>query len=129
MYIFSLAIEIYSLHVGVEGPREGLMTKHHVGVARDQGMNRHAYTTHFTNNLYMLSVINILTTTGTLAQYVDRLKRVYQNTSRPATWIPLPNCKHIKLAMTKEKGVRHEQEPDEEIVEHIVKGEGEISWV
>ena len=125
MYIFSLAIEIYSLHVGVEGPREGLMTKHHVGVARDQGMNRHAYTTHFTNNLYMLSVINILTTTGTLAQYVDRLKRVYQNTSRPATWIPLPNCKHIKLAMTKEKGVRHEQEPDEEIVEHIVKGEVE----
>ena len=47
-------------------------------------------------------IITPLTTTGTLTVYVDRLKRVYQNP--PTTWLPLPNCKHIKLAVTKEKG-------------------------
>ena len=40
--------------------------------------------------------------------YVDNLKRVYQTPS--TTWLQLPNCKHIKLAMTNEKDTR---EPDE----------------
>ena len=64
--------------------------------------------------------ITPLTTTGTLTVYVDRLKRVYQNP--PITWLPLPNCKHIKLAVTKEKGMRHGREPDAQI-EHKVRGE------
>ena len=55
-----------------------------------------------------------------LTVYVDRLKRVYQNP--PTTWLPLPNCKHIKLAVTKEKGMRHGREPDAQI-ECRVKGE------
>ena len=65
-------------------------------------------------------IITPLTTTGTLTVYVDRLKRVYQNP--PTTWLPLPNCKHIKLVVTKEKGMRHGQEPDAQI-EHKVRGE------
>ena len=65
-------------------------------------------------------IITPLTTTGTLTVYVDRLKRVYQNP--PTTWLPLPNCKHIKLAVTKEKGMRHGREPDAQI-EHKVRGE------
>ena len=65
-------------------------------------------------------IITSLTTTGTLTVYVDRLKRVYQNP--PTTWLPLPNCKHIKLAVTKEKGMRHGREPDEQI-ECRVRGE------
>ena len=64
--------------------------------------------------------ITPLTTTGTLTVYVDRLKRVYQNP--PTTWLPLPNCKHIKLAVTKEKGVRRGREPNAQ-TEHRVKGE------
>ena len=60
------------------------------------------------------------TTGTTLNVYVDRLKRVYQNP--PTTWLPLPNCKHIKLAVTKEKGMRHGREPDAQI-ECRVKGE------
>ena len=52
--------------------------------------------------------------------YVDKLKRVYQ--TPPTTWLPLPNCKHIKLAMTTEKGTRHTRESDE-LIEHRVKGE------
>ena len=55
-----------------------------------------------------------------LTVYVDRLKTVYQNP--PPTWLPLPNCKHIKLAVTKEKGMRHGREPDAQI-ECRVKGE------
>ena len=65
-------------------------------------------------------IITPLTTTGTLTVYVDRLKRVYQNP--PTTWLPLPNCKHIKLVVTKEKGMRHGREPDAQI-EHKVRGE------
>ena len=65
-------------------------------------------------------IITPLTTTGTLTVYVDRLKRVYQNP--PTTWLPLPNCKYIKLAVTKEKGMRHGREPDAQI-ECRVKGE------
>ena len=65
-------------------------------------------------------IITPLTTTGTLTVYVDRLKRVYQNP--PTTWLPLTNCKHIKLAVTKEKGMRHGREPDAQI-ECRVKGE------
>ena len=53
-------------------------------------------------------------------QYVDKLKRVYQ--TPPTTWLSLPNCKHIKLAITNEKGTRHTHEPDE-LIEHRVKGE------
>ena len=64
--------------------------------------------------------ITPLTTTDTLTVYVDRLKRVYQNP--PTTWLPLPNCKHIKLAVTKEKGVRRGREPNAQ-TEHRVKGE------
>ena len=60
-------------------------------------------------------IITPLTTTGTLTVYVDRLKRVYQNS--PTTWLSLPNCKHIKLAVTKEKGMRDAQ------IECRVKGE------
>ena len=64
-------------------------------------------------------IITPLTTTGTLTVYVDRLKRVYQNP--PPTRLPFPNnCNHIKLAMTKEKGIRHRQ-PDAQI-ELRVKG-------
>ena len=55
-----------------------------------------------------------------LTVYVDKLKRVYQ--TPPTTWLSLPNCKHIKLAMTNEKGTRHTREPDE-LIEHRVKGE------
>ena len=65
-------------------------------------------------------IITPLTTTGTLTVYVDRLKRVYQNPL--TTWLPLPNCKHIKLAVTKEKGIRHGRELDAQI-ECRVKGE------
>ena len=45
---------------------------------------------------------------------------VYQNPL--TTWLPLPNCKHIKLAVTKEKGIRHGRELDAQI-ECRVKGE------
>ena len=44
--------------------------------------------------------------------FQDILKRVYQ--TPPTTWLPLPNCKHIKLAMTNEKGTRRTREPDEQ---------------
>ena len=54
--------------------------------------------------------------------YVDNLKRVYQ--TPPTTWLPLPNCKHIKLAMTNEKGTRFTPEQgDHKLIEHRVKGE------
>ena len=55
-----------------------------------------------------------------LTVYVDRLKRVYQNPI--TTWLPLPNCKHIKLAVTKKKGMRHGREPDAQI-KYRVKAE------
>ena len=52
---------------------------------------------------------------------MNKLKRVYQ--TPPTTWLSLPNCsKHIKLAMTNEKGTRHTCEPDE-LIMHRVKGE------
>ena len=35
-------------------------------------------------------------------QYVAQLKQVYR--APPPTWDPLPQCKHIRLAMVKEKG-------------------------
>ena len=35
-------------------------------------------------------------------QYVAQLRRVYS--APPPTWDPLPQCKHIRLAMIKEKG-------------------------
>ena len=57
---------------------------------------------------------------SSLTVYVDKLKRVYQ--TPPTTWLSLPNCKHIKLAMTNEKGTRHTREPDD-LIEHRVKGE------
>ena len=56
-----------------------------------------------------------------LTVYVNNLKRVYQ-TPPEVVGLPLPNCKHIKLAMTNEKGTRHTREPDE-LIEHRVKGE------
>ena len=62
----------------------------------------------------------ITTDHSPLTVYVDKLKRVYQ--TPPTTWLSLPNCKHIKLAMTNEKGTRHTCEPDE-LIEHRVKGE------
>ena len=69
--------------------------------------------------LYMLVTTPPLTTTGKpLTVYMDRLKRAYRNP--PTTWLPLPNCKHIKLAMVKEKGMRHRRQPDV-----LVKGEVE----
>ena len=37
-------------------------------------------------------------------QYVAKLQQVYQAPS--PQWEPLPRCKHIKLAMIKEKGER-----------------------
>ena len=63
-----------------------------------------------------------VTTDHSLAAYVKRLKRVYQNP--PATWLPLPVSKHIKLAMTKEKGMRYGC-VDVELMRHRVKGEVE----
>ena len=64
--------------------------------------------------------ITALTTDHSLTLYVDNLKRVYQ--TPPTNWLSLPNCKHIKLAMTNEKGTRHTREPDE-LIEHRIKGE------
>ena len=64
----------------------------------------------------------LIITDRSLTVYVDKLKRVYQ--TPPTTWLSLPNCKHIKLAMTNEKGTRHTREPDE-LIEHRVKGEVE----
>ena len=52
--------------------------------------------------------------------YVDKLKRLYQ--TPPATWLPLPVSKHIKLAMTKEKGTRYGR-GDDELTRQRVKGE------
>ena len=46
--------------------------------------------------------------------------RVYQ--TPPTTWLPLPVSKHIKLAMTKEKGMRYGHEADK-LTMHRVKGE------
>ena len=66
------------------------------------------------------SIIALTTDHTALTVYVDKLKRVYQ--TPPTTWLSLPNCKHIKLAMTNEKGTRHTREPDE-LIEHRVKGE------
>ena len=40
----------------------------------------------------------------------------------PATWLPLPVSKHIKLAMTKEKGTRYGR-GDDELTRQRVKGE------
>ena len=50
----------------------------------------------------------------------SELKRVYQ--TPPTTRLPLPVSKHIKLAMTKEKGIRYGREADE-LMRHRVKGE------
>ena len=74
------------------------------------------------NNVYPLheNLLHALTTDHSLTVYGDKLKRVYQ--TPPTTWLSLPNCKHIKLAMTNEKGMRHTREPDE-LIEHRVKGE------
>ena len=70
-----------------------------------------------------LNRITALTTDHSpLTVYVDNLKRVYQ--TPPTTWLSLPNCKHIKLAMTNEKGTRYTCESDEKI-KHRVKGEVE----
>ena len=57
--------------------------------------------------------------------YVDRLKSIYQ--TPPATWLPLPVSKHIKLAMTKEKGIRYSRIAciADELTRHRVKGEVE----
>ena len=64
---------------------------------------------------------HLTTDHSSLTVYVEpNLKRVYQ--TPPTTWLSLPNCKHIKLAMTNEKGTRHTREPDE-LIEHRVKGE------
>ena len=59
--------------------------------------------------------------TGPLSVYVDRLKQVYR--APPPTWDPLPQCRHIKLAMIREKGKR--RGADETMVRHHVKGEVE----
>ena len=67
-----------------------------------------------------ISYILLITPIIVLTKYVDKLKRVYQ--TPPTTWLSLPNCKHIKLAMTNENGTRHAREPDE-LIEHRVKGE------
>ena len=66
------------------------------------------------------SIIALTTDHSSLTVYVDKLKRVYQ--TPPTTWLSLPNCKHIKLAMTNEKGTRHTREPDE-LIKHRVNGE------
>ena len=51
---------------------------------------------------------------------MEGLKKVYQTPS--TAWLSLPNyCKHIKLAMTNEKGTQHTSEADEPI-EHKGKG-------
>ena len=39
------------------------------------------------------------------AEFVTSLRQVYR-TAQPPTWDPLPQCKHVKLAMIKEKGKR-----------------------
>ena len=72
------------------------------------------------NELSLTLNISLSTDHSSLTVYVDKLKRVYQ--TPPTTWLPLPNCKHIKLAMIKEKGIRHTREPDK-LIEHRVKGE------
>ena len=70
--------------------------------------------------MYRCITVLLIITDHSLTVYVDKLKRVYQ--TPPTTWLSLPNCKHIKLAMIKEKGTRHTREPDE-LIEHRVKGE------
>ena len=65
-------------------------------------------------------IIALTTDHSPLTVYVEKLKRVYQ--TPPTTWLSLPNCKHIKLAMTNEKGTRYTREPDK-LIEHRVKGE------
>ena len=54
--------------------------------------------------------------------YVAELKRVYQ--IPPTTWLPLPVSKHIKVAMSKEKGLRYGHEADELAMQRV-KGEVE----
>ena len=71
-------------------------------------------------NIVHAIIPTVLTTDHSLTVYVDKLKRVYQ--TPPTTWLSLPNCKHIKLATTNEKGTRRTREPDE-LIEHRVKGE------
>ena len=53
-------------------------------------------------------------------QYVAQLRQVYR--ASPPTWDPLPQCKHIRLAMIKEKGKRRDG-ADEKITASRVKGE------
>ena len=69
-----------------------------------------------------LLILLLISTDHSLTVYVDNLKRVYQ--TPPTTWLPLFNCKHIKLAMTNEKGTRYTPEQgDHKLIEHRVKGE------
>ena len=72
------------------------------------------------NVLSLTLIISLSIDHSSLTVYVDKLKRVYQ--TPPTTWLPLPNCKHVKLAMINEKGTRHTRESDE-LIEHRVKGE------
>ena len=53
-------------------------------------------------------------------QYVAQLRQVYS--APPPTWDPLPQYKHIRLAMIKEKGKRRDG-ADEKITASRVKGE------
>ena len=52
-------------------------------------------------------------------QYVAQLRQVYR--APPPTWDPLPQCKHIRLAMVKEKGKQYVG-ADEEITASRVEG-------
>ena len=72
--------------------------------------------------MYRCMTVLLIITDRSLTVYANNLKRVYQ--TPPTTWLSLPNCKHIKLAMTNEKGTRHTREPDK-MTEHRVKGEVE----
>ena len=52
-------------------------------------------------------------------QYVAQLRQVYR--APPPTWDPLPQRKHIRLAMIKEKEKRHDG-ADEKVTASRVKG-------
>ena len=74
-------------------------------------------------HVHVIILVTIVMTDCSLAAYKDKLKSIYK--TPPTTWLSkLPNCKHIKLAMTKEQGIRYTREPDE-LIKHRVKGEVE----
>ena len=70
-------------------------------------------------NGYSLWYDTYLFSTDALTLYKNRLKQVYK--APPPTWDPLPQCRHIKLAMIREKAKRRGI-ADEEMIKNQMKG-------